>query len=90
MPPTSGDEPVFNQPLPEDHAPPASPPDTSRTAANQDIDREIESARLDDSHEAADSNIDSHELYDEGISGAAEATEPNAGNAVTGYQNPDS
>ena len=40
---------------------------------------------LSDSHPSTDTGIDSEENYDEGLSGAAEASEPNAGNTVTGY-----
>jgi hypothetical protein len=42
---------------------------------------------LDDTHQATDaaSDIDPHQQYDEGLAGAAEASEPNAGNDVVGY-----
>ncbi|HYH74679.1 MAG TPA: hypothetical protein VD735_01835 [Candidatus Saccharimonadales bacterium] len=39
----------------------------------------------DDTHQVTDTNLDPHEIYDEGYAGAAEASEPNAGNAVVGY-----
>lgn len=48
------------QPLANDDATPSAPP----------------SSNLDDTHPATDSNIDATELYDEGLSGAAEAEEP--------------
>jgi hypothetical protein len=40
---------------------------------------------LDDTHPATDTNIQLEEEYDEGISGAAEANEPNRHDAVIGY-----
>jgi len=59
------------QPLAEDGQTPFSPP----------------SSQLEPTHQATDSatDIDSQQLYDEGLAGAAEASEPNAGNAVTDY-----
>lgn len=45
--------------------------------------------QLDDTHPATDTNIQREELYDEGVSGAAEASEPNAGDSVTKYEPPD-
>ena len=48
--------------------------------------------QLDDTHPVTDSGIDSQELYDEGVSGAAEAQEPNSGedgDAVVDYNPPD-
>jgi hypothetical protein len=53
------------QKLPEDYDTPFRPADD--TDPND---------RLDDTHPTTDSNIDAHEMYDEGISGAAEAEEP--------------
>ena len=44
---------------------------------------------LDDTHPATDTNIQPEELYDEGVSGAAEAENPSKGNAVTDYDKPD-
>jgi hypothetical protein len=40
---------------------------------------------LDDTHPATDSNLQPEEDYDEGLSGAAEANEPNQGNDVVSY-----
>ena len=72
------------QPLPEDNDTPFSPPTDQINDMEDDIDREAE-ANFDDTHQVADSNIEAEEVYDEGLSGAAEATEPNAGNAVLDY-----
>lgn len=87
MPPTSGDneDNQMHDPLPEDNATPFSPPTSPRTDPAQDLPREIESTEIDDTHPVTDSNIEAQEVYDEGVSGAAEAVEPNAGNAVAGY-----
>jgi hypothetical protein len=43
---------------------------------------------IDDTHPATDANIEAEEEYDKGLSGAAEAAEPNFGNAVTSYKSP--
>lgn len=40
---------------------------------------------IDDTHQVTDTNLDPEEQYDEGVSGAAEASEPNPGSAVLGY-----
>lgn len=72
-------------PLEEDNDTPFSPP-TDRTDDPM-MESRGEGDTLDPTHQATDNatDIDSHELYDEGLSGAAEADEPNAGNAVTDY-----
>jgi hypothetical protein len=74
-------------PLPEDHDTPFSPPTDPISDANADIDSRMQGNRLDPTHQATDNatDIDSQQLYDEGLAGAAEASEPNAGNAVVGY-----
>jgi hypothetical protein len=72
--------------LPEDNDTPFSPPDDSvEDATGNPEDRRVPA--LDDTHQVTDSatDIDKQELYDEGLSGAVEAEEPNAGNAVIGY-----
>lgn len=80
------------EPLSQDFESSASPATDTSADAGQDMDRQIESNQLDDTHQATDnaSDIDATELYDEGLSGAAEAEEPNAGNAVTGFKPEDS
>ncbi len=52
-----------------------------------DLDVRASSSQLDPTHPDTDNatDIDSQQLYDEGLAGAAEASEPNAGNTVTGY-----
>lgn len=44
---------------------------------------------LSSTHPQTDTNLERSEYYDEGISGAAEAGEPNAENQVTGYHKPE-
>lgn len=72
-------------PLPEDNDTPFSPP-TDRTDEPM-MESRGEGDNLDPTHQATDTatDIDSHELYDEGSSGAIEANELNAENAVTDY-----
>jgi hypothetical protein len=65
-------------PLPQDDHP-FSEPDDLPPSDNQ---------TLSDTHPATDTNIQVEEEYDEGLSGAAEAAEPNSNNQVKGY-NPD-
>ena len=75
--------------LPEDNQQPFAPAAPVRDdAAEPDADAQP-TQDLDNTHQATDTNIDSHELYDEGVSGATEASEPNAGNAVVDYNKPD-
>jgi hypothetical protein len=75
------------QPLAEDNDPPFSEPTDPIDDLSSDRDVRQQSGRLDSTHQATDSStdIDSQQLYDEGLAGAAEASEPNAGNTVVGY-----
>lgn len=73
-------------PLPQDNDTPFSlPDDPVSDAATEDIELQTERDRLDPTHQVTDTNLDSQEAYDEGLSGAAEAEEPNAGDAVVNY-----
>lgn len=86
--PSQDDSSSTIQPLPEDNDTPFSPPDSPvNDTTDQTVGREVENTKLDSTHQATDSatNIDPHEEYDEGLSGAAEAGEPNAGNTVVDY-----
>lgn len=72
--------------LPEDSAAPFSVP----SDPVDDLSSDLEARKrpdLEPTHQATDAatDIDAQQLYDEGLSGAAEAKEPNAENAVTGY-----
>jgi hypothetical protein len=73
--------------LEEDNDPPFSPPSDSIADTNSEVDARMQAGPLDPTHQVTDNatDIDSHQLYDEGLAGAAEANEPNAGNAVLGY-----
>lgn len=75
------------QPLPEDNDTPFSEPTDASSDPNTDIDVRTENTPLDPTHQATDSasDIDSQQLYDEGLAGATEVSEPNAGNSVVDY-----
>ena len=75
------------EPLAEDNDTPFSAPTSPVDDVSSDIDVREESGQLDPTHQATDNatNIDSQQLYDEGLAGAAEASEPNAGNTVVDY-----
>jgi len=71
--------------LPEDNQTPFSPAAPARNlSAAADGDGQP-AHDLDDTHPSTDSNLEREEIYDEGLSGAAEATEPNTGNDVVDY-----
>jgi hypothetical protein len=69
----------------EDASTPFSPPTDPIDDASDDLDRRTREGRLDMTYPETDTNIDSQEVYDEGLAGAAEAEEPNAGNSVVNY-----
>jgi hypothetical protein len=73
--------------LPGDNGTPFRPADTpaGNPATQDDEDRIGQAAGIDDTHPATDTNMQPEEQYDEGVSGAAEAQEPNAGNSVTAF-----
>ncbi len=50
--------------------------DDSNSATNPFTPADDQSTSLPDDHPATDSNMDDHEVYDEGIDGAAEVEEP--------------
>jgi hypothetical protein len=72
-------------PQPQDNDTPFSPPTDPVDDAAVGLDQRTASGQLDDTHQATDTNVDSHQAYDEGLAGAAEAQEPNAGNAVVDF-----
>jgi hypothetical protein len=82
-----------NQPAPEvtidgeDTDAPFGPPTDPIDDATTDLSVRQDSGQIDPTHQATDNatDIDSQQLYDEGLAGAAEASEPNAGNAVVDY-----
>jgi hypothetical protein len=75
------------KPLSEDNAAPFSVPTDPIDDPTVDSDIRQSSGQLDPTHQATDNatDIDSQQLYDEGLAGAAEASEPNAGNTVVEY-----
>jgi hypothetical protein len=75
------------QPLAEDTDTPLSPSTDPVDGANDNVDVSTQVNPLESTHQVTDgaSDLDSTKLYDEGPSGAAEASESNAGNTVIGY-----
>lgn len=71
MPPDEPNDEERLEALPEDYDTPAHPatpvPESGETTAPP---------HLDDTHPATDTNIQQEELYDEGLPGAAEVSEP--------------
>lgn len=75
-------------PLPQDNGTPFGPPtDPADDPTASDGGDQSQAGDLPPTHQRTDEadDMDSHELYDEGLAGAAEASEPNAGSAVLGY-----
>lgn len=81
------DEGLNNAPLSEDNDTPFAPADDTAQSETDDSGVQDSNDQLDPTHQVTDSatNIDSHELHDEGLSGATEASEPNADSAVVDY-----
>ncbi len=74
--------------LPHEDNPPFSPPDGTVSDPTSPLSQRTDDQDSDITHQATDSNVDEHQAYDEGVMNAAEAQEPNLGNAVTDF-NPD-
>lgn len=68
------------KPLPEDNDPPFSPPSPPVDDDDDDM-----PDKLDDTHPATDTNIQPEEVYEEGLSGAAEVKEPSEKEATGNY-----
>jgi len=73
------------RPLSEDNDSPFSPPTDPLADASEAVEARTADGQLEPTHQVTDTNVDPQEVYDEGLSGAAEASEPNAGNAVVNY-----
>ena len=71
--------------LPEDYDTPFSPTREPKDMIAAPGGISFATSKLDSTHPSTDSNIQLEELYDEGLSGAAEAEEPNARDTVIGY-----
>lgn len=76
------------QELAEDNETPFQPAAPAPADATTSGAQATTSSQLPDDHPSTDTNIQPEELYDEGVSGAAEAEEPNSANAVTDYTPP--
>jgi hypothetical protein len=76
MPPVEPNDEERQEELPQDNQTPFNP-------ATPTADDSGQPAKLDPTHPVTDSNIQPEEVYEEGVPGAAEASEPNAGNDVT-------
>lgn len=78
--------------LPQDNDTPFRPaapgPDPAAGVTNDPLAQAQNDSVLDDTHPATDTNVQPEEQYDEGVAGAAEASEPNAGNAVADFTPP--
>jgi hypothetical protein len=85
MPPDEPNDEERIEELPEDNQTPFSPAAPSRDVDLEADDRSQMDQQLDSTHPVTDTNIEREELYDEGLAGAAEASEPNAGNTVVNY-----
>lgn len=85
MPPDEPTDEERREELPEDNETPFRPADPSREPDSEPDSVAQPMGGFDTTHPTTDSNIDAAEAYDEGLASAAEADEPNAGNAVTGY-----
>ncbi len=73
-------------PLPQDGPTPFSPADpVSDEVGGTEVERAEEVQRLDDTHPVTDTNIQPEEVYEEGLPGAAEASEPNDPDFVERY-----
>jgi uncharacterized protein (DUF2267 family) len=71
--------------LPEDNGTPFRPATDAVGDATDTHTRRRAAGQIDDTHQVTDTNLQPEEIYEEGYAGAAEAQEPNAGNAVVGY-----
>lgn len=98
MPPDEPNDEEGLEELPEDNGTPFQPADdTDKEVVDPDANEEwpteseessmpnSERGNVDDTRPETDSGMIQAEEYDEGVSGAAEASEPNTGDAVIGY-----
>jgi len=88
MPPDEPTEEEKLQELPQDSQTPFQPADPSRDGAVPVDSPSQSNGQLDDTHPATDTNLEQEELYDEGVSGVAEARDPKDDSDVTGYNEP--
>jgi len=89
MPPDEPNEEEQIEQLPEDNQTPFSPADPPRDPDAEPDDERQNEEELDPTHPATDSNMELGGVYEEGVAGEANASEPNAGNAVVDYNKPE-
>src|SRR5690242_20217546 len=85
LPPDEPNDEEKLEELPEDIDTPDSLPEESEVDISDQRDSQHKRPLLGSTDPPTDTNIIDQEAYDEGISGAAEAAEPNAGDTVIGY-----
>lgn len=87
MPPDEPTDEERLQELPQDNKTPFQPADPNPGMTANTTDPVVASggSPLPDDHPQTDTNIDSHELYDEGISGAAETEDTSQQSATTDF-----
>lgn len=92
MPPDEPTSEEQQQQLPQDNGTPFQPAapsaDPAAGVTNDPAAQAGSDSSLDDTHPATDTNQQPEEQYDEGVSGAAEATEPTSGDAVADFNPP--
>ena len=84
MPPDEPNDEERLEELPEDNGTPFGLPDD----LNSEPDDEPKSV-IDSTHPATDTGVQPEEVYEEGISGAAEINESSTGHTILGYEKPD-
>lgn len=85
MPPDEPNEEEELEALPEDYDTPFSIPDEGYDRIAGPDNQVYLTPKLGDTHPTTDAGIEPQELYDEGLSAAAGASEPNARDSVVGY-----
>ena len=88
LPPDEPNDEEKLEELPDDEDTPFSLPDEREVDISDEENGRYKRPELDSTHPSTDSNLQDEELYDEGVSGAAEAGEPNANDAVVRYRPP--
>lgn len=88
MPPDEPNDEERLEELPEDGQTPFRPADSNPSTTGNTTDPVVVDGRgsdIPDDHPQTDTNIESAELYDEGVSGAVEVEDTSGHSAVTSY-----
>ncbi len=85
LPPDEPNDEERLEELPGDYDTPVSPPDDEFVSIADDEDGSLKRRALDSTHPDTDTDIENEDVYGEGLSAAAGVAEPNAGDAVIGY-----